>query len=131
MLFGEGTCWQARSWRCWRIAGGAYYFSTGPDTPTEYAPAASTSRQGWCQDPNLKPDELRVCATPGLLELDGKLTRMFNDKIAATPSAQQQPLRADEGKWLRETRGGCAQDETCLYKVYRERITYFENLPAQ
>ena len=94
---------------------------------TTFTPA-STSQPGWCQDPNLKPDELRVCATPGLLVLDDKLGHAFNDKLTATPSAQHQALRDDENKWLRDTRGVCAQDETCLYKVYRERITYFENL---
>jgi hypothetical protein len=91
---------------------------------------SSATRPGWCQDPNLKPEELRVCATPGLLELDDKLGHAFNDKLTAMPSSQHQALRDDENKWLRDTRGGCAQDEACLYKVYRERIAYFDGLPV-
>jgi hypothetical protein len=90
---------------------------------------ASTSQPGWCQDPNLKPEELRVCATPGLLVLDKQLDDLFDGLLRRASSDQRQTLRADEGKWLRETRGPCGQDDDCLYKVYRERITYFTNMP--
>jgi hypothetical protein len=89
---------------------------------------ASASQPGWCQDPNLKPEELRVCATPGLLVLDKQLDELFDALLARASSLQRQALREDEGKWLRDTRGPCSQDESCLYNVYRERITYFSNM---
>jgi hypothetical protein len=89
---------------------------------------APASQPGWCQDPNLKPEELRVCATPGLLVLDKQLDDLFDRLMGRASSADRQTLRGDEGKWLRDTRGPCAQDEACLDKVYRERITYFINM---
>jgi hypothetical protein len=110
---------------------GATYFHFGDREPhTEgRSTLASASQPGWCQDPNLKPEELRVCATPGLLVLDKQLDDLFDGLLRRASTDQRQALRADEGKWLRETRGPCAQDEDCLYKVYRERVTYFTNMP--
>ena len=89
---------------------------------------ASASQPGWCQDPNLKPEELRVCATPGLLVLDKQLDDLFDGLLRRASSDQRQSLRTDEGKWLHDTRGPCAQDEDCLYKVYRERIITLTNM---
>jgi hypothetical protein len=113
------------------LAAGAYFEFGGPDVPAEATPASigSTVQPGWCQDPNLKPEELRVCATPGLLVLDKQLGELFDGLKRRLPSEQVQTLSADEGKWLRETRGPCGQDDDCLYKVYRERIAYLNSLP--
>jgi hypothetical protein len=101
---------------------GAAYFHFGDHRPHSAQP-------GWCHDPNLSPTELRVCATPGLLVLDKQLDELFDRLIDWSSSAQAQTLRADEAKWLRETRGPCAQDEDCLNRVYRDRITNLTNRP--
>jgi hypothetical protein len=111
---------------------GATYFQLRDHRPhhdPNHDGITSTSQPGWCQDPNLKPEELRVCATPGLLVLDKQLDDLFDGLLRRASSDQRQTLRADEGKWLRETRGPCAQDEDCLYRVYKERVTYFTNMP--
>ncbi len=89
---------------------------------------ASTSQPGWCKDSTLKPEELRVCGTPGLLVLDKQLGELFDGAKRRLPSEQAQALNADEGKWLRETRSPCGQNDDCLYKVYRDRITYLSSL---
>ena len=54
---------------------------------------------------------------------------LFDGLKRRLPSEQVQALSADEGKWLRETRGPCGQNDDCLYKAYRERITYLNSLP--
>jgi TIR domain len=107
---------------------GAAYFQLDDHGP--HNDSNSTLEQpGWCKDPNLKPEELRVCATPGLLVLDKQLDDLFDGLLRRASSDQRQTLRADEGKWLRETRGPCGQDDDCLYKVYRERVAYLNSLP--
>lgn len=112
------------------LAAGAYVqFGNRQGHGETESTIGSATQPGWCQDPNLKPEELRVCATPGLLVLDKQLDDLFDGLLSRASSVQRQALRADEGKWLRDTRGPCAQDETCLYKVYRERVSYFSSLP--
>jgi hypothetical protein len=112
---------------------GATYFklrdhaSHGDDKST----LASTSQPGWCKDPNLRPEELRVCASPALLALDDQLGALYVGVKKRLSSEQGQTLSADENKWLNETRHACAQDEPCLTKVYQERIAYLKNFPAQ
>lgn len=91
---------------------------------------ASTSQPRWCQDPNLSSAELRVCGTPGLLALDKQNGELFDALLAKTPPDQRQAVRDDENKWLRDTRGPCAQNENCLFKAYQDRIAYFTN-PAK
>jgi TIR domain-containing protein len=102
------------------LAGAAYF---------QFDHSGSKSQPGWCKDPNLKQDELRVCATPGLLALDKELDDLFDGIMRRASDDQRRTLQADEGKWLHETRGPCGQDDDCLYKVYRERISYLSNLP--
>jgi len=112
------------------IAGGGYFaFGDASPDDAKYAPA-STQQPRWCADPNLKPEELRVCGTPSLLALDKQLGDLFDAVLAKTAPDQRQAALDDERKWLRDTRGPCAQDESCLLKVYRERIVYFTN-PAK
>ena len=110
---------------------GATYFKLREHGPHNDGKStlASTSQPGWCQDPNLKPEELRVCATPGLLVVDKELDDLFDGLLRRASTDQRQTLRADQGKWLRETRGPCGQNDDCLYKVYRERIAYFTSMP--
>ena len=110
------------------VLAGVTYFQLRDHRPHDDG-KSTLEQPGWCQDPNLKPEELRVCATPGLLVLDKQLDDLFDGQLRRASSDQRQTLRADEGKWLRETRGQCGQDDDCLYKVYRERITYFTNMP--
>jgi hypothetical protein len=104
--------------------GAAAYFHFG-----DHRPHNAGSQPGWCQDPNLSQAELRVCASSDLLALDKQLDELFDRLIDRSSSAQAQTLRADEGKWLRETRSPCAQDEVCLHRVYQERIIYLRNMP--
>jgi hypothetical protein len=117
------------------IAGGTYYFAEAPspaETKLASAPAPSPLAQQprWCQDADLNPAELRVCATPGLLALDKQNGDIYGGLMAKASPEQRRALSADENKWLSDTRNKCAQDENCLYNVYRERIAYFTN-PAK
>lgn len=107
------------------LAGATYAVrNRGGDVP-------SPGRQGWCNDPNLRPEELRVCATPSLLALDDQLGALYTGLKKRLPSEPGQALSADENRWLNETRHACIQDESCLTRVYQERITYLKNYPAQ
>jgi uncharacterized protein len=66
-----------------------------------------------------------VCGAPALLALDKQLSDLFDALLAKTAPAQRPAVYDDERKWLREMRGPCAQDETCLLRVYKDRIAYF------
>jgi hypothetical protein len=121
------------------IAGGTYYFTEAPSSAETKLASASASAPApsplvqqprWCQDANLNPAELRVCATPGLLALDKQNGDIYDGLMAKASPDQRRALSADENKWLSDTRNKCAQDENCLYNVYRERIAYFTN-PAR
>jgi hypothetical protein len=114
------------------LAGATFLKLRNHGLPTDgKSPVASTSQPGWCQDPNLRPEELRVCASHALLALDDRLGEFYAGVKKRLSSEQGQALSADEKKWLNETRHACAQDEPCLTKVYQERIAYLKNFPAQ
>ena len=89
------------------------------------------TQPGWCKDPSLRPEELRVCASSSLLALDDQLGDAYVGLKKRLPSEQSQALSADENKWLNETRHACVQDEPCLTRVYQERIAYLKNFPVQ
>ena len=66
-----------------------------------------------------------IGGTPALLALDKQLSDLFDALLAKTAADQRPAVYDDERKWLRETRGPCARDETCLLRVYRvERLLH-------
>lgn len=65
-------------------------------------------------------DERRICATPSLLALDRELASAYG---GAQQGSDLELLRADQQRWLRETRKPCGGNEACLDQVYRQRLT--------
>lgn len=63
--------------------------------------------------------EHRICATPSLLALDRELSAAY---AAAQQGGDPDLLRADQRRWLRETRGPCAGKASCLEQAYRQRL---------
>jgi uncharacterized protein YecT (DUF1311 family) len=96
---------------------------------TYFGPATRNSQPPWCLTQNLKPDELRICATPALWTLDNQLNELFSKVLSkmAAPD-KRQALRDEESMWVKNTRGACIQDENCILARYRERIDYLNKL---
>lgn len=64
-------------------------------------------------------DERRICATQSLLALDRELATAY---AGAQEGSDLALLRADQQRWLRETRKPCGGNEACLDQVYRQRL---------
>ena len=86
------------------------------------------SQPGWCLSQNLKPDELRICASQPLWTLDNQQADLFQTALKIAAPDKRVALRDEQNSWLKNTRGGCVQDESCLLAKYRERIAYFNKL---
>jgi uncharacterized protein YecT (DUF1311 family) len=110
----------------------ALYFGpiarNSPSLASKDAPTVD-SQPPWCLTQNLKPDELRVCASPALWTLDNQLNKLFQSVLNMTAAPdKRQALRDEETIWVKDTRGACIQDENCILARYRERIAYFNKL---
>lgn len=64
-------------------------------------------------------DERRICATQSLLALDRELAAAYG---AAQQGSDLELLRAEQQRWLRQTRKPCGGNEACLDQVYRQRL---------
>lgn len=87
------------------------------------------SQPRWCLSQNLKPDELRICASQALWTLDNQLNDLFQTVLTMTAGSDKRAaLRDEENIWVKDTRGACIQDENCILAKYQERIAYFNKL---
>lgn len=64
-------------------------------------------------------DERRICAVPQLLALDRELAGAY---ASAQQRGDRELLRADQLRWLRESRKPCGGSDACLTEAYRQRL---------
>jgi uncharacterized protein len=73
------------------------------------------------------PDEVLICQSPKLSELDQKLATLYFDLLHGFDFRTQQRLKAAQSVWLHR-RMACGYDAYCIERVYRSRI---DDLEAQ
>jgi uncharacterized protein YecT (DUF1311 family) len=91
---------------------------------------AVSSQPEWCLKQNLKPDERRICASQALWKLDNEQAALYQTAAKMAAPDKLAALRDGQNIWIRDTRGGCLQDENCLQAKLRERIAYFNKLKS-
>jgi uncharacterized protein len=87
-------------------------------TPT----SASGAKPNWCGGDHLRPDEVTICATESLWPYDNRLRDAY--KNVKDKSTDLKALEDDENKWMRNVRGPCLTTQSCIVRVYLDRIAY-------
>jgi uncharacterized protein len=71
------------------------------------------------------PDEVMICQSPKLSELDQKLATIYFDLINNLDLRTQRRLKAEQSLWLRR-RMSCGYNGSCIEWAYRTRIDELE-----
>lgn len=71
----------------------------------------------WCGSSRLNPTEATICSDSILADLDGQLEAAYHAQKGRATAEQQ-------GAWRTGTRDACGTDNTCIYRVVSDRITY-------
>lgn len=79
-----------------------------------------------CSD-RLAPDEQAICDSPALSRLDLELSDVYEDALSRASENERDRLRSEQRDWI-EARQGCRSRETCLNRLYRDRISELEDL---
>jgi uncharacterized protein YecT (DUF1311 family) len=72
-------------------------------------------------------DEVVICRSQPLMELDWQLFYLYRDLLNRTDKSQQPKLTHDESTWVRQ-RGECKSDENCLIAQYKLRISQLQSV---
>lgn len=67
------------------------------------------------------PDELEICGTTNLCDLDWQLYSVYQVVKTSLDKDQQSKLAKDESAWVKK-RGECRSDANCIALAYRSRI---------
>jgi uncharacterized protein len=84
------------------------------------APALS-QQQGVDCATDRNPDEVAVCSSSLLLQLDRQLNGIYASLREQLDGNQQIILRDSQRYWMRQ-RAACGSDTNCIYRLYQERI---------
>jgi uncharacterized protein YecT (DUF1311 family) len=105
-------------------------------TPAQPAVAAASTQTTPCEiRPNQKPrpspgvncnasgtpDEIQICASASLCDLDWKLFSIYHELKSRLDENQQSKLLISETEWVKE-RGECQGDVACIAAKYQSRI---------
>ncbi len=86
------------------------------------APADAQSRPSWCStQKNQNAAERTICAKQDLWPLDAQLSLIFASALKSVGKERGQ-LQKSQADWIRVTRNGCNDDDSCLQDVYQRRI---------
>jgi hypothetical protein len=92
------------------------------------AQVQAQGRPSWCNSQgSLNAAERTVCATRSLWDLDYQLTLIYQSALNSVGS-QRARLRRTQEDWVRVTRNGCNDDDTCLADVYERRISIVRSI---
>jgi uncharacterized protein YecT (DUF1311 family) len=67
------------------------------------------------------PDEIRICASSKLSELDWQLYGVYQALSKRLDKDHRAKLASEESAWVRQ-RGECQSDERCITTAYKSRI---------
>jgi uncharacterized protein YecT (DUF1311 family) len=76
------------------------------------------------------PDEIRICGSSKLSELDRQLSELYRTVSQGLDKDQRARLAREESGWVK-TRGECQSDEACIASAYRSRIEQLQSLAAR
>jgi uncharacterized protein YecT (DUF1311 family) len=73
------------------------------------------------------PDEIEICRSAPLKELDWQLFYLYRDLLNRLDKSQQTKLAHEESAWVKQ-RGECKSDENCITAQYKLRISQLQSL---
>jgi uncharacterized protein YecT (DUF1311 family) len=95
-------------------------------TVTTEAGPKSTSQTGNpsfnCQRAKAR-DEVAICETPKLSEMDVKMANLYSGYRNLTSSPARHQLEVNQAAWLQH-RLSCARNLGCIAKAYKDRVDY-------
>jgi uncharacterized protein len=68
-----------------------------------------------------KPDEVLICQSPELCQLDIQMSGMYFRLRNSLPGPARGRLMSDQARWLSQ-RFGCGRDYGCVRSLYERRI---------
>jgi uncharacterized protein len=90
--------------------------------------AQAQGRPHWCNSQGgLNMAERTICATRSLWDLDYQLNIIYQSALNSVGSERSRLVRSQED-WVRVTRNGCNEDDTCLTDVYERRIAILRSI---
>lgn len=96
-------------------------------TPAQ-AQAQAQARPPWCStQKSLNAAERTICASQSLGDLDNQLSLIFASALKSV-GKQRARLQKTQADWVRVTRNGCNDDDTCLTDVYQRRIAIVRSI---
>ena len=86
------------------------------------------ARPAWCgTQKEMNAAERTVCADASLGALDDQLTMIYQSALKSV-GAERAKLQKTQEDWVRVTRNGCNDDNTCLRDVYDRRISIVRSI---
>jgi uncharacterized protein len=90
--------------------------------------AQAQGRPHWCNSQGgLNMAERTICATRSLWDLDYQLNIIYQSALNSVGAERSRLVRTQED-WVRVTRNGCNEDDTCLADVYERRIAILRSI---
>jgi len=104
-------------------ASAAGFFAFAMQAQTE-----AQARPAWCgTQKEMNAAERTVCADASLGALDDQLTMIYESALKSVGS-ERAKLQKTQEDWIRVTRNGCNDDNTCLRDVYDRRISIVRSI---
>ncbi|WP_085044198.1 caspase family protein [Ensifer aridi] len=79
--------------------------------------------QDWCGSAS-KPDEVAICGSAELKELDQSLMGLYRSALASSSGANKKAIKSAQRMWLAE-RSACGGDVDCLQRQYHSQISFY------
>jgi uncharacterized protein YecT (DUF1311 family) len=90
--------------------------------------ARAPERPRWCDSQNrLNTAEQTICGNQSLWELDAQLNLIYQSALNSV-GQERGRLQLSQEDWIRVTRNGCNDDDTCLRDVYERRISIVRSI---
>lgn len=71
--------------------------------------------------------ERTICSTKSLWGLDDQLNTIYQSALKSVGGERARLVKTQED-WVRVTRNGCNEDDTCLADVYERRIAILRSI---
>ncbi len=71
---------------------------------------------------NTKPDEVAICQSSRLSELDQRMSNLYFNRLSNLAGLERRSLVASQVQWL-QSRNICRQDIRCIQELYERRIS--------
>jgi uncharacterized protein len=91
-------------------------------------PGQAQSRPHWCESQeSMNMAERTICRTKSLWGLDDQLNLIYQSALKSVGGERARLVKTQED-WVRVTRNGCNEDDTCLADVYERRIAILRSI---